>query len=91
MAVLQTDENLSDKDLACDGQLVGKVEILDHQPSLVVLETESDCPGLMVLTDSYYPFWDVFVDDKQEKVYRTNYNFRGVFLPAGEHQIEFKM
>ena len=91
MAVLQTDENLSDKDLACDGQLVGKVEILDHQPSLVVLETESDCPGLMVLTDSYYPFWDVFVDDKQEKVYRTNYNFRGVFLPAGEHRIEFKM
>jgi len=91
VAVLQTDENLSGKDLTCDGQPVGKVEFLDHRPGLVILETKNNCPGLMVLMDSYYPFWNVFVDGKQEKVYRTNYNFRGVFLSAGEHRVEFKI
>lgn len=91
IAVLQTDENLSGRDLTCDDQSIGRVEILDHQPGMVVLETESDCPGLMVLMDGYYPLWDVFIDGKQEKVYRTNYNFRGVFLPAGKHRVEFKM
>jgi hypothetical protein len=47
-------------------------------------------PGMLVLTDSYYPGWRVYVDGREEKIYRTNLFFRGVKLAAGEHRVEFR-
>ncbi len=88
-AVVQNEPGLSQQSLACDTKGSFLVEFTDHQPGAVNLKVANNCPGLLILTDSFYPGWEVFVNDKQEKIYRTNYNFRGVFLPAGEHRIKF--
>ena len=45
--------------------------------------------GFLVLTDSYYPTWHAAVDGVEEKIYRTDYNFRGIIIPAGKHKVEF--
>ena len=54
-----------------------------------MIETENGSTGFMVLTDSFYPTWKATIDGKGTKIYRTDYNFRGIIVPAGNHKIEF--
>jgi len=55
----------------------------------VSVQTHGDAPGLLVLTDTYYPGWKAEVDGKPADIVRTNVLFRGVFLPAGHHHVRF--
>lgn len=68
---------------------LGKVRIENYLQDRIDIRTKNDGDGFLVLTDSYYPIWKVLIDNKQAKIYRTDYNFRGVFVPKGEHKIEF--
>ncbi len=68
----------------------GTVEILDSSGSYVKLRSSSDSQGLLVLHDSYYPGWKAYVDGKEAGLYRTDTAFRGVFVPAGVHTVEFR-
>lgn len=68
----------------------GTVEILDSSGSYVKLRSNSDSQGLLVLHDSYYPGWRAYVDGEKTRLYRTDTAFRGVFVPAGVHIVEFK-
>ena len=56
----------------------------------VLLEARLKEPGLLVLADTYYPGWKAFVDGKESRIYRANYILRAVYLPAGEHRVEFR-
>jgi uncharacterized membrane protein YfhO len=47
-------------------------------------------PGLLILSDVYYPGWIVYVDGEQKQILRTDYIFRGVLCDTGEHEITFK-
>jgi hypothetical protein len=55
----------------------------------VVVGTNSDQPGLLVLTDTFYPGWKADIDGKAAKIVRTNGMFRGVFVPGGNHTVRF--
>lgn len=68
---------------------VGKSEILTYMPSEVVIKTENDGDGFLVLSDVYYPTWHVTIDGKETAVYRTDYTLRGVFVPKGSHVVRF--
>jgi hypothetical protein len=45
--------------------------------------------GFLVLLDQYYPGWKVFVNEVESKIYRTDYLFRGVMVPAGQSDVRF--
>ncbi len=47
--------------------------------------------GVLVLTDAYYPLWKGQLDGKPTRVYPVNHLFRGLLLPAGEHDVVFKV
>ncbi len=65
-------------------------KILDYQPEKVTIKTTLNKSGFLVLSDTYYPGWQVFVDGKREKLYCANYILRAVYLEAGEHLVEFR-
>lgn len=65
------------------------VRLVLDRPSEVIVEADLQSPGVLVLSDSYYPGWKVYVDGKEEKLLRANYYLRAVQLPAGHHLVRF--
>ncbi len=66
------------------------VTIENYTGNEVILKSKQDCAGWLVLADSYFPGWLAFIDEQETTLYRANYNFRAVFVPAGAHTIRFK-
>ncbi len=89
-AVIITDQSvLPEPDQPASG-FEDRVEIERYTPEHVVLRTNSDADGLLVLTDAYYPGWQASVDGESATILQTDALFRGVFIPAGEHEITFR-
>jgi len=64
-------------------------EITHYSDNKVELTTRMDNPGLLVLSDTYYPGWKAYVDGKQVPIYPTDVALRSIFLEQGEHDVEF--
>jgi uncharacterized membrane protein YfhO len=65
-------------------------KITSYENMRVDINATLSAPGILVLADSYYPGWRVYVDDKEGEILRANLFFRGVNLRAGAHRVEFR-
>ncbi len=68
----------------------GNIVINKYQPNNVTLSTKTSSQAFLVLADSWEKGWSVLIDGKPSKLLRVNLSLRGVFVPAGEHIIEYK-
>lgn len=68
---------------------VGSVKIVNYSENKVLLETNNNSNGFLVLTDTFYPTWHATVDGRQTRIYKTDFNFRGIAVSKGKHLIEF--
>jgi uncharacterized membrane protein YfhO len=66
------------------------VSITSYQPNHIVLKTDTNDTGFLVLTDTYYPTWHAYVDGKEVPIVVTDYTFRGIEVTSGKHTIVFK-
>ncbi|MFZ5366026.1 MAG: YfhO family protein [Patescibacteria group bacterium] len=66
-----------------------KVEWLEYKPGKLKLVVESDQPGFVFLGNNFYPGWKGLVDNKESKIYRTNYTFQAVYVSGGKHEVKF--
>ncbi|UCD85142.1 MAG: YfhO family protein [Deltaproteobacteria bacterium] len=64
-------------------------EIFNYQADSVGINTELEGNGFLILSDAYYPGWKVYVDGKEERIYRADYLLRAVPLSYGQHRVEF--
>jgi len=69
---------------------VPRAKITAYAPDSVIIHTESDRPGILVLTDVFYPGWRAFIDGRRVKIYRVNGLVRGVLIGEGNHTVQFK-
>ncbi|MEW6617750.1 MAG: YfhO family protein [bacterium] len=67
-----------------------KSKIIDYQPEKVTVKVALNKSGFLVLSDTYYPGWQAYVDGKKEKIYRAYHTFRAVPLEKGNHLVEFR-
>jgi hypothetical protein len=68
----------------------GTVEIVSYAPKHVRLKADAKVPSMLLLNDRYHPDWKVWVDGQPAELLRANYIVRGVMVPAGAHEVEFK-
>jgi hypothetical protein len=85
--VVETDDR---REVAPRSRPILPASITIYEPTRVVIEAEAPEPGLLVLTDTFYPGWTASVDGTPAPILRANYLFRGVELTPGKHVIEFR-
>jgi len=66
-----------------------KVAISDFKSYRVTVDTFSPQDGILILSDSYFPSWQVKVDGKKQELLKANVHLRGVYLEKGTHQVVF--
>ena len=62
----------------------------DLDAGYIRLKTTSSGPRMLVVSENYHPNWRVAVDGQPAEIYRANYVWRAVFVPAGEHMVEWR-
>ena len=66
---------------------IGSADIVSYGAESVQIRTRASQSTFLVLSDTYYPGWTATIDGKKSLLYRTNYIFRGIAVPAGEHTV----
>lgn len=87
VAILEEDPGLG---LALQDSGRSEARIMNYTPNEVRLSTETIGPSLLIFCENYFPSWKAYVDGRPSKLYRADYTFRAVSLPAGRHEVTFR-
>ncbi|MEX2595169.1 MAG: hypothetical protein WD426_20560 [Anditalea sp.] len=69
----------------------GKIELLDYQPNELNYRVNAEKGGLVVFSEIYYPAgWKAFINGEEAEILRVNYLLRGLVVPEGNAEVEFR-
>lgn len=69
----------------------GHAEVLPaDNPNVLAVDVDAPGGGWLVLSDVWYPGWIARLDGGAVVLYRADYLFRAVWVPAGEHTVQFE-
>jgi hypothetical protein len=71
-------------------EIPAKITFEDPRPEVMRMHTRTDAPGMLVVSETYDGDWQATLDGRRVRLYRADYIVRAVFLPAGEHTVEFR-
>lgn len=63
--------------------------ITSYTANEVKITTKTALPGLLFLSDNYYPGWKATIDEKSVQIIKANYSFRAIEIPSGIHTVTF--
>jgi len=63
----------------------GTVNILGFDPNSMLLEVDPEEDCVFYYSDGFDSSWRVFIDGKEDKIYRANMAFKAVMLEKGAH------
>ncbi|GAG95566.1 unnamed protein product, partial [marine sediment metagenome] len=67
------------------------IQLLEYQPNKLLYHSSCNTDQLAVFSEIYYDKgWNVWIDGKSANYFRVNYVLRGMIIPQGSHEIEFK-
>ena len=90
-ALIEASANIAlpDSPFISDSERFRSTKLISYQPHRIVLQVYADSRRLMVSSEVIYPGWFVKIDGKITDIVEVNTAFRGVVVPAGDHQICF--
>jgi len=68
---------------------VPQCSLLIDRPEHITISVSSPRPCMLILRDQYYPGWRALLDSVSVPIYRANGFTRAVYIPEGEHAVEF--
>ena len=72
------------------GAARASVEVVEERYNGLTLRVDTPAAGLLVVSDVWYPTWDVTIDGEDARLLRANYVLRAVAVPAGQHTVDFE-
>ncbi len=80
------EEEVSHGSLSIEGS---NLEIIHYSPQEIRIKVRLNENGFLVLSDTDYPGWEVFINEKEGKILTANYVMRAVALTKGIHEVRF--
>jgi hypothetical protein len=68
----------------------GEIKLVLDSNDRQIFYTRFSESSFITISDIFYPGWKAYIDEKETTIYKTNYIFRGIEVPEGEHIIELK-
>lgn len=69
---------------------ISDATVTAYSDTRVEVQVSARAPGMLVLSDAYFPGWYARVGAESADVYRANVMFRAVQVPAGESLVVFE-
>jgi hypothetical protein len=66
----------------------GTARVVKDTGNAVTVEAEASRPAILFLADCWFPLFRARVDGADAPLWRANYAYRGVPIPAGRHTVE---
>lgn len=99
-AVMKALDSLAVKDLAIvETELPNKitytlgdtVQLVNNDHDRVYYKAKSEKGSFAVFSEIFYKHgWKAYIDGKETPIYKTNYVLRGIYVPAGSHDVKFE-
>ncbi len=70
-----------------------KISLKEYRPNYISYESTSAQEGLAIFSEVYYndkKGWHAYIDGERVPHLQANYVFRGLVIPAGNHEVVFK-
>ena len=83
-----SNESINKLKLSKDNK-INNANIISYEANNVLIKTSNSDASILILTDVYYPGWKAFIDGTETKIYRADGLVKAIFVPEGEHTIEF--
>jgi hypothetical protein len=80
----------NEHEMVCNEGGTQQIKLSIDMPTRVLVDVNSSSAGYLVLADIWYPGWGVWIDGEKRPLLRANYLFRGVEVPEGDHNVEFR-
>jgi hypothetical protein len=68
----------------------GAAQIVDEIPTRIKIALEMETAGIVVLSDRWDKGWHAYLSGKEVPILRANHAVRGVSVPAGNGELEFR-
>ncbi len=65
------------------------LELVEQTPTKRVMELDQLWPSYVVISQAWFPGWKAYIDGEEVPVWRANYAFNAIAVPAGSNTIEF--
>ena len=65
----------------------GEIRDIDWKGDRVSFSTTASGPSVIVLAQTFYPWWKAYLDGQQIEVERVNHAFQALQIPAGTHNV----
>jgi uncharacterized membrane protein YfhO len=64
--------------------------VTSYEADRLAIRTSTTAPGLLVLSEVYYPSWKAYVDGHPTHLYVADGALRAMAVPPGEHTMELR-
>lgn len=78
--------------VSIDTNIVGaKANVTKFENHKIAIETENQGNNLLFIGEVYYPVgWKAYIDGNETPIYKTDFAFRSIVVPAGKHTVELR-